>query len=92
MIAKENHVTSTQGYQPACGVRALNPGLNSGASRALGDGGDSCFRPRASQSKSSVFLLGTISPMATLLHFTLNPVEYRGAAMPRGHFHSVTPP
>ncbi len=36
--------------------------------------------------------LSTIMAMATLAYLTLEPVNYRGSAMPRGHFHSVTPP
>ena len=30
--------------------------------------------------------------MAALAHFTQQPVDYRGAALPRGRFRSVTPP
>lgn len=36
--------------------------------------------------------LVTILLMAALAHFTLQPVDYRGAALPFGRFRSVTPP
>lgn len=39
-----------------------------------------------------VFFLVKILAMAALAHFTQQPVDYRGAALPRGRFRSVTPP
>lgn len=49
-------------------------------------------RVLVSRGKKRFCFLSTMTAMAALAYFTLEPLDYRGAAMPRGHFHSVTPP